>query len=92
MELQQKEGELVDRARTNRPGVRLVRQGATMARLAGARCGLLDGGRLGVDAHALQPVLESDVREHLGELAEVRPGSVATPRLRRRRRAAARLT
>jgi hypothetical protein len=28
---------------------------------------------LGIGAHAMQTVLESHVRQHLGELAEVRP-------------------
>lgn len=28
---------------------------------------------LGTDTHAMQSVLESHVRQHLGELAEVRP-------------------
>ena len=38
-----------------------------------ARVAALMAAELGVDAHAMQKVLEAHVRDHLNELAEIRP-------------------
>lgn len=73
MELQQKEGELVDRARAVALVFRLARQERDVWLGWPARVAALMAAELGVDAHALQTVLETHVREHLGSLAEVRP-------------------
>ena len=72
MELQQKEGELVDRARAVALVFRLARQERDVWLGWPARVASLMAAELGVDAHALQTVLETHVREHLGSLAEVR--------------------
>jgi hypothetical protein len=72
MELQQKEGELVDRARAIALVFRLARQERDVWLGWPARVAALMAADLGVDAHALQTVLESHVREHLASLAEVR--------------------
>jgi hypothetical protein len=72
MELQQKEGELVDRARAVALVFRLARQERDVWLGWPARVAALMAAELGVDAHALQTVLETHVREHLGSLAEVR--------------------
>ena len=72
MELQQKEGELVDRARATALVFRLARQERDVWLGWPARVAALMAAELGVDAHALQTVLESHVREHLASLAEVR--------------------
>ena len=73
MEVQQKEGELVDRARATALVFRLARQERDVWLGWPARVAALMAAELGVDAHALQTVLETHVRQHLGELAEVRP-------------------
>ena len=73
MELQQKEGELVDRARATALVFRLARQERDVWLGWPARVAAMMAAELGVDAHALQTVLESHVREHLASLAEVRP-------------------
>jgi hypothetical protein len=73
MELQQKEGELVDRARATALVFRLARQERDVWLGWPARVAALMAAELGVGAHALQTVLETHVREHLGSLAEVRP-------------------
>ena len=72
MELQQKEGELVDRARATALVFRLARQERDVWLGWPARVAAMMAAELGVDAHALQTVLESHVREHLASLAEVR--------------------
>src|SRR5512134_470960 len=72
MELQQKEGELVDRARATAMVFRLARQERDVWLGWPARVAALMAAELGVSAHALQTVLETYVREHLGSLAEVR--------------------
>lgn len=71
MELQQKEGELVDRARATALVFRLARQERDVWLGWPARVAALMAAELGVE-HALQTVLESHVREHLASLAEVR--------------------
>ena len=73
MELQQREGELVDRARATALVFRLARQERDVWLGWPARVAALMAVELGVDAHALQTVLETHVREHLASLAEVRP-------------------
>ena len=72
MELQQKEGELVDRARATAMVFRLARQERDVWLGWPARVAALMAAELGLNAHALQTVLESHVREHLASLAEVR--------------------
>ena len=72
MELQQREGELVDRARATALVFRLARQERDVWLGWPARVAALMAAELGVGAHALQTVLETHVREHLGSLAEVR--------------------
>ena len=72
MELQQKEGELVDRARAVALVFRLARQERDAWLGWPARVAALMAAELGIGAHALQTVLETYVREHLGSLAEVR--------------------
>ncbi len=72
MEVQQKEGELVDRARAVALVFRLARQERDVWLGWPARVASLMAAELGVDAHTLQTVLESHVREHLASLAEVR--------------------
>ena len=72
MEVQQKEGELVDRARAVALVFQLARQERDVWLGWPARVAALMAADLGVDAHALQTVLESHVREHLASLAEVR--------------------
>ena len=66
-------GELVDRARAVALVFRLARQERDVWLGWPARVAALMAAELGVDAHALQTVLETHVREHLGSLAEVRP-------------------
>ena len=72
MELQQKEGELVDRARAVALVFRLARQERDVWLGWPARVAALMAAELGVDAHALQTVLESHVREHLQSRADIR--------------------
>ena len=72
MELQQKEGELVDRARATALVFRLARQERDVWLGWPARVAAMMAAELGLNAHALQTVLESHVREHLASLAEVR--------------------
>ncbi len=72
MEVQQKEGELVDRARAVALVFRLARQERDVWLGWPARVASLMAADLGVEAHALQTVLESHVREHIASLAELR--------------------
>ena len=67
MEVQQKEGELVDRARAVALVFQLARQERDVWLGWPARVAALMAAELGVDAHALQTVLESHVREHLAK-------------------------
>jgi hypothetical protein len=71
MELQQKEGELVDRARAVALVFRLARQERDVWLGWPARVAALMAAELGVGAHALQTVLEGHVREHLGQLGDM---------------------
>jgi hypothetical protein len=73
MRLQKMKGELVDRARAVGLVFRLARQERDAWAGWPARVAALMAADLGVGAHAMQTVLETHVRQHLGELAEVRP-------------------
>lgn len=73
LRLQTLKGELVDRARATALVFRLARQERDAWAGWPARVAALMAAELGIGAHALQAVLESHVRQHLGELAEVRP-------------------
>ena len=72
IELAKKKGELVDRARAIALVFCLARQerDAWIGWLA--RVAAMMAAELGIGAHSVQTVLESHVRAHLGELAEVR--------------------
>jgi hypothetical protein len=74
MRLQKLKGELVDRARATALVFRLARQerdawAGWPARVA--RVAALMAADLGIGAHAVQTVLETHVRQHLAELADL---------------------
>lgn len=73
LRLQKEKGELVDRSRAVALVFRLARQERDSWSGWPARVAAVMASELGVDAHGVQTVLESHVRAHLGELAEVRP-------------------
>jgi hypothetical protein len=85
LRLQQMKGELVDRAKAVAQVFRLAREerdawvnwparvAAMMAAELSASCSDTAGGAVPVDQHSLHTVLERHVREHLAELAEIRP-------------------
>jgi hypothetical protein len=85
LRLQQMKGELVDRARAVAQVFRLAREErdawvnwparvtAMMAAELSASGSDAAGGAVQVDQHQLHTVLERHVREHLDELAEIRP-------------------
>src|SRR5512134_717992 len=73
MRLQKLRGELVDRARATALVFRLARQERDAWAGWPARVAAMMAADLGVGAHAMQTVLETHVRQHLGELTEVRP-------------------
>jgi hypothetical protein len=85
LRLQQMKGELVDRAKAVAQVFRLAREerdawvnwpariAAMMAAELSASCGEAAGAAVQVDQHSLHTVLERHVREHLAELAEIRP-------------------
>jgi hypothetical protein len=73
LRLQQMKGELVDRAKAVAQVFRLARDERDAWVNWPARVAAMMAGELEVDAHKLHTVLERHVREHLGELAEVRP-------------------
>ena len=73
LRLQTLKGELVDRARATALVFRLARQERDAWAGWPARVAALMAAELGLSAHVMQTVLESHVRQHLGELAEVRP-------------------
>jgi hypothetical protein len=66
-------GELVDRARATALAFRLAREERDSWTTWPARVAALMAAELGADPHALQTQLETHVRAHLAELAEVRP-------------------
>jgi hypothetical protein len=73
LRLQQLKGELVDRAKAVAQVFRLARDERDAWVNWPARAAALMAADLEVDAHKLHTVLERQVREHLAELAEVRP-------------------
>ena len=85
LRLQQMKGELVDRAKAVAQVFRLARDerdawvnwparvAAMMAAELSTPCSETPSGAAQVDQHQLHTVLERHVREHLAELAEIRP-------------------
>jgi hypothetical protein len=70
--LQKLKGEIVDRARATALVFRLARQERDAWAGWPARVAAMMAADLGIGAHAMQTVLETHVRQHLGELAELR--------------------
>jgi hypothetical protein len=66
-------GELVDRARATALMFRLAREERDGWVNWPARVAALIAAELGLEAHPVQKALETHVRAHLAELAEVRP-------------------
>lgn len=73
LRLQRMKGELVDRARATALVFRLAREERDTWVNWPARIAALMAAELGVEAHPMQKALETHVRAHLAELAEVRP-------------------
>ena len=73
MELQQKEGELVDRARAVALVFRLARQERDVWLGWPSRVAALMAAELGVGAYEMQAALETHVWTHLQELSEIAP-------------------
>ena len=73
LRLQQMKGELVDRAKAVAQVFRLARDERDAWVNWPARVAAMMAAELEVDPHQLHTVLERHVREHLAELAEVRP-------------------
>jgi hypothetical protein len=73
LRLQQMKGELVDRAKAVAQVFRLAREERDAWVNWPARVAAMMAAELEVDAHKLHTVLERHVRDHLAELAEVRP-------------------
>ena len=73
LRLQQMKGELVDRAKAVAQVFRLARDERDAWVNWPARVAAVMAAELEVDPHHLHAVLERQVREHLAELAEVRP-------------------
>ncbi|MGH6898657.1 MAG: elements of external origin [Geminicoccaceae bacterium] len=73
LRLQQMKGELVDRAKAVAQVFRLARDERDAWVNWPARVAALIAAELEVDPHRLHTVLERQVRDHLAELAEVRP-------------------
>ena len=73
LRLQRMKGELVDRARATALVFRLAREERDAWANWPVRVAALMAAALGVDPHTLQTALETHVRAHLAELAEVRP-------------------
>ncbi len=73
LRLQEKKGALVDRARALAVVFKLARSERDSWINWPARAAALMAAELGVDAHVMQKALETHVRTHLDELAEVRP-------------------
>ncbi len=70
--LQKLKGEIIDRARATALMFRLARQERDAWAGWPARVAAMMAADLGIGAHAMQTVLETHVRQHLGELAELR--------------------
>jgi len=73
LRLQRMKGELVDRARATALVFRLAREERDAWANWPVRVAALMAAALGVEAHAVQTALETHVRAHLAELAEVLP-------------------
>jgi hypothetical protein len=73
LKLQERKGELVDRARATALVFRLAREERDAWVNWPARTSAQMAAALGVDTHAMQTLLETHVRAHFGELAELRP-------------------
>ena len=73
LRLQRMKGELVERARATALVFRLAREERDSWLNWPARVAALIAADLGVDAHAVQKIVETHVRSHLAELAQVRP-------------------
>ena len=73
LRLQRMKGELVERAKATALVFRLAREERDSWLNWPARVAALIAADLGTDAHAVQKVIETYVRGHLAELAEVRP-------------------
>ncbi|MFO1153049.1 MAG: elements of external origin [Rhodospirillales bacterium] len=73
LRLQKLKGEVVDRARAVGLVFRLARQERDAWAGWPARVAAMMAADLGIGAHAMQTALETYVRQHLGELAEIRP-------------------
>jgi hypothetical protein len=71
--LQRMKGELVDRARAVAQVFKLAREERDAWTNWPARAAAVMAAELEVDAHELHTVLERHVRDHLAELAEIRP-------------------
>lgn len=69
--LQERKGELVDRARATALVFRLAREERDSWLNWPARIAALIAAELGVDTHAVQKLVETHVRDHLAELAEI---------------------
>jgi hypothetical protein len=73
LRLQRMKGELVDRARATALVFRLAREERDSWLNWPARVAALIAAELGVEAHAVQKLVETHVRGHLAELTEIRP-------------------
>jgi hypothetical protein len=73
LRLQRTKGELVDRAKAAAQVFRLAREERDAWLNWPARVAAMIAAELEVDAHTLHTVLEGRVRDHLAELAEIRP-------------------
>jgi hypothetical protein len=73
LRLQRMKGELVDRARATALVFRLAREERDSWLNWPPRVAALIAADLGMDAHAVQKLIEAHVRGHLAELAEIRP-------------------
>jgi hypothetical protein len=73
LRLQRMKGELVDRAKAVAQVFRLAREERDAWVNWPARVTAMMAAELGLEQHQLHTVLERHVREHLGELAEIRP-------------------
>ena len=73
LRLQERKGELVERAKATALVFRLAREERDAWINWPARVAALMAAELGVEAHPMQKLLETHVRAQLAELAEVRP-------------------
>ncbi len=73
IQVQRLKEEVVDKARATAVVFRLARQERDAWVNWPSRVAALMASELGVEAHAMQKVLETHVRAHLSELADVRP-------------------